>query len=150
MYGNLVPSDTKIDGVTGQSRADLVICDQYAAPVGRQGNVADHVKFVFEVKRGSATEKDINTDLARLHGFLSATHTQARAFLFVVCEGRSHPRFIKNGKSILGVHELPGKQGHFRVRRTVKAAASFSGKETAHYVCLIEVFLHQTDKALAI
>lgn len=150
MYGNLIPIGTEIDGVTGQSRADLVICDRNAASVGRKGNVAEHVRFVFEVKRGSATEKEINTDLARLYGFLSATHTQARGFLFIVCEGRSHPRFIKNGKSILGMHELPGKQGHFRVRRTVKAAASFSGKETAHYVCLIEVFLHQSDKVLEV
>ena len=150
MYGNLVPHGTVIDGVTGQSRADLAVCEKHAALTGRQGNVSEHVRFVFEVKRGSASEKDINTDLERLYGFLGATHTQARAFLFVVCEGRSHPRFIKNGKSILGVHELTGKQGHFRVRRTVKAAASFSGKETAHYVCLVEVFLHHSDKALNI
>lgn len=150
MYGNLVPNGTEIEGVTRQSRADLVICDEHAGTSGRQGNVAEHVRFVFEVKRGSATEREINTDLSRLYGFLRATRTQARAFLFVVCEGRAHPRFIRDGKSRLGVHDLPGNIGHFRVRRTVKAAASFSRKESAHYVCLIEVFLRRSDKALDI
>lgn len=151
MYGNLVPNGVQIDGVTEQSRADLVICHKSAAAIGRRGNVADHVKFVIEVKRGSATPREINADLNRLHGYLRAkANAQARAFLLVVCESKVHPRFIKDGKSILGVHKIPEQEGHFRVRRTVKAAASFSGKKTAHYVCLIEVFLEATDQALNI
>ncbi|WP_136661683.1 hypothetical protein [Nitratireductor sp. XY-223] len=147
MYRNLVPLGTQIDGVTGQSRADLVICDDDAKPVGRDGNVAPHVRFVIEVKRASATDREINTDLVRLHSYQRASNNNARTFLFVVSESRAHPRFVKDGKSILGVHDIPNCGGHFRVRRTVKAAASFSGKETAHYVCLIEVFRHSHDRA---
>jgi len=141
MYGNLVPSHINIEGVSKQSRADLVICDRDAKITGRVGNVADHVRFVIEVKRGSASRREIDKDLARLHSFLDGTQTDARAFLFIVCEGKAHPRFISDGKSILREQDIPNCSGYFRVRRTVKAAASFSGKSKAHYVCLIEVFV---------
>tara|TARA_Y100001963_G_C6687842_1_gene403126 strand:- start:326 stop:778 length:453 start_codon:yes stop_codon:yes gene_type:complete len=142
MYKNLVPKGVEIQNVTGQSRADLVLCSEGAKPIGREGNVADHVQFVLEVKRGSAQVAEINADLRRLHNFLAAVgYGGPRAFLLVVSEGGAPKSFVKNGKSWLGVHEIPGMHGHFRVRRTVKAAASFSGKESAHYVCLVEVFL---------
>jgi len=62
MYRNLVPSGIEIDGVTGQSRADLVICDDLARTIGRNGNIAEHVNFVIEVKRGSATKGEIDAD----------------------------------------------------------------------------------------
>ncbi|WP_155987040.1 hypothetical protein [Thioalkalivibrio sp. ALE11] len=142
MYKNLVPKGVEIQNVTGQSRADLVLCSSGAKPIGREGNIAQHVEFVLEVKRGSAQAGEINADLERLHNFLIAdAHRGVRAFLLVVSESFAPRRFVKDGKSWLGAHEIPGADGHFRVRRTVKAAASFSGKESAHYVCLIEVFL---------
>ena len=40
--------------------------------------------------------------------------------------------------------------GCFHVRRTVKAAASFSNKKTAHYLCLIEVFRERPQRLPAI
>lgn len=46
MYANLVSNGIIIDGVTNQSRADLVICHKSARMIGRQGNVAEHVRFV--------------------------------------------------------------------------------------------------------
>ena len=147
MYRNLVPNGTHLEGVTGQSRADLVLCDKSAKPIGRDGNISPHVRFVIEVKRGSAPDREINTDFVRLHSYLRASNNDARAFLFVISESKAHRRFVKAGKSILGPQKIPGCEGHFRVRRTVKAAASFSGKERAHYVCLIEVFQHSHDKA---
>lgn len=147
LYRNLVPIGANIEDVTKQSRADLVICSEAARDIGREGNVSEFVRFVIEVKRGSAPRREIDGDLQRLHKFLGASNKDARAFLFVVSESRAPERFVKGGQSILGVHPIPEEQGHFRVRRTVKAAASFSGKETAHYVCLIEVFLEGQNRA---
>ena len=150
MYGNLVPNGTLLKGVTPQSRADLVLCDKTASSIGRRGNIFPYVRFVIEVKRGSASDKEINSDFTRLHNYLKASNDGARAFLLVISESNAPPRFVKAGKSILGAKKIPGCDGNFRVRRTVKAAASFSGKETAHYVCLIEVFQHSRGKVMPI
>lgn len=141
MYKNLVPPKTSIKEVSGNSRADLVICSDNAKMTGREGNISQYVKFIIEVKRASAPNSEINRDLTRLHNYLKSTQNGSRAFLFVVSESLAPRRFVKNGKSWLGTHQIPKCNGHYRVRRTVKAAASFSGKLSAHYVCLIEVFL---------
>lgn len=141
MYRHLVPHGIQIENMTSRSRADLVLCDVTAKPIGREGNVSDCVRFVIEVKRGSAPNSEINSDLLRLHNYLAAAQNRARAFLFIVSESSVPVRFVKNGKSWRGAHEIPRCNGNYRVRRTVKAAASFSGKERAQYVCLIEVFL---------
>ncbi len=141
MYRNLVTPGKLVNGVGNQARADLVLCDQAASLIGRDGNVSAHTKFVIEVKRGQASAQSINEDLVRLHSYLEVATVGTRCFLFVVSEGSAPRRFVKDGKSILGVHAIPGRQGTFHVRRSVKAAASFSGKESAHYVCLLEVFL---------
>ena len=147
IYKYLVPNGTQIERITGQSRADLVLCDKDARPIGRDGNISPHVRYVIEVKRGSAPKREIDSDFIRLHSYLRASINGARAFLFVISESSAHRRFVRSGKSILGSQKILGCDGHFRVRRTVKAAASFSGKETAHYVCLIEVFRHSHEKA---
>lgn len=140
MYRNLVAVGESVAGVGNQARADLVICDSIANGIGRDGNLSGHVRFVLEVKRGGASPQSINEDLSRLHSLLLVSPAGVRAFLVVVAESRAPSRFVKGGKSILGPHAIPGTDGHYRVRRSVKAAASFSGKESAHYVCLIEVF----------
>lgn len=150
MYRNLIPANHQIEGIAKQARADLVICDGGAKKIGRDGNVASSVKFVIEVKRGSATKKEINDDLYRLHNYLMASTTEARTLLFVVSESNAHPRIVRDGKSILGKHDIPNCVGNFRVRRTVKAAPSFSNKGSAHYVSLIEVFRRRDDKATKI
>lgn len=141
MYKNLVAPNVTVQGVGAQARADLVLCASEAKGIGRDGMLAPHTKFVVEVKRGNASNQSINEDLSRLHNFLQVATPGTRCFLFVVSESQVPRRFVKDGKSILGSHSIPDSTGHYRVRRTVKAAASFSGKESAHYVCLIEVFL---------
>jgi hypothetical protein len=141
MYRNLVPSGVVVQGVGDHARADLVLCNAAARQIGREGNVSAHTRFVIEVKRGSASQAAFYEDLSRLHAYLEAASAGSRAFLFVVAESLAPRLFVKDGKSILGARDIPGVTGHFRVRRTVKAAASFSGKESAHYVCLVEVFL---------
>lgn len=141
MYKNLVAPGATVQRVGALARADLVLCASAAKAIGREGNLASHTKFVIEVKRGNATTQSLNDDLTRLHSFLKVATARTRCFLFVVSESLAPRRFVKDGKSILGAHPIPGCTGHFRVRRSVKAATSFSGKETAHYVCLLEVFL---------
>lgn len=140
LYRNLVPEGSGLVGVTGQSRADLVICSRGAAELGRNENISEHIRFVIEVKRASAPKAEIDADLLRLHNFLSVAPAGARALMFVVSESKAPTRFVSEGQSILGAHPIPSASGTYRVRRSVKAAASFSGKETAHYVCSIEVF----------
>lgn len=140
MYKNLIRAGKSIRGVPIRARSDLVLCDMAAARIGRDRNVAEHTRFVIEVKRSSAGSRLINEDLCRLHSLLLVARTGTRSFLMVVGEGRAPGRFVKDGKSVLGSHSIPGCNGTYRVRRTVKAAASFSGKESAHYVCLLEVF----------
>lgn len=141
LYRNLVGQGAAVAGVGALARADLVLCAAEAKVVGREGNLSAHTKFVIEVKRGNASTQSVNEDLRRLHGYLQVATKGTRCFLFVVSESLAPRRFVKEGKSILGDQRIPGSTGHFRVRRSVKAASSFSGKETAHYVCLLEVFL---------
>lgn len=149
MYKNLVSTHSKVEGVGDMARADLVLCTKETRKIGRDGDLSAHTKFVIEVKRWSSSRKSIDADLKRLHSYLKVATSGTRCFLFVVSESRAPGRFVKDGKSILGLKRIPESDGHFRVRRTVKAAASFSGKETANYVCFLEVFL-TGQKAAAI
>ncbi|WP_155987027.1 hypothetical protein [Thioalkalivibrio sp. ALE11] len=137
-YKRLVQPDAQLNGIGDLARADLVV---FSRNIGNEPNGdPDRVQFVMEVKRGSAANANINDDLKRLYTFLSGTQTNARAFLIVVSESKAPARFVAGGKSRLGSHPIPDSLGCFHVRRTVKAAASFSNKNSAHYVCLIEVF----------
>ena len=140
MYKNLVAAGSVVQGVGGLARADLVLCAADATSIGRESNVSAYTKFVIEVKRGNASQQLIDEDLRRLHSYLLVATAGTRCFLIVVSESLAPRRFVKDGRSILGPHPIPKCTGHYRVRRSVKAAASFSGKETAHYVCLVEVF----------
>lgn len=141
MYRTLValPDEPKV--LTRLVRADLVVATPEAKSKRKDESIAEHVRFVIEVKRGDATWAEIEEDLKRLDEAISLSNRQFRCFLFVICEARRHTGFIsKEGKSILGKKKIVGTDGHYRVRRTCKAAASFGNRETAHYGCLIEVF----------
>ncbi len=142
MYANLVPAGGAVPGIGPLARADLVLCAEAAKEIGRDGNISAHTRFVIEVKRGDAAVRLINEDLRRLHGYLGVATAGTRCFLFIVSEGRAPARFVEDGAARRGVHPIPATQGGtYVVRRAVKAAASFSGKESAHYVCLLEIFL---------
>ncbi|MEW8458935.1 MAG: hypothetical protein AB2653_01355 [Candidatus Thiodiazotropha endolucinida] len=143
-YKRLVAPGVDLEGIGSLGRADLVIFSSH----GETGEEIQYkrVHFVMEVKRGSAAAASIYEDLKRLYTFLCATNTQARAFLIIVSESKAPRRFVADGKSILGTHPIPGSGGCFHVRRTVKAAASFSNKSSAHYVCLLEVFRARPKK----
>lgn len=143
-YQRLVRPGTPLNGIGDMARADLVIFSRHGG--NDLSNDSDRVHFVIELKRGSAAKANIDNDLKRLYTFLNGTQTNARAFLILVSESKAPPRFVIGGKSQLGSHSIPGSQGCFHVRRTVKAAASFSNKHSAHYVCLIEVFRSRPKK----
>jgi hypothetical protein len=67
--------------------------------------------------------------------------------LFVVSEARRLPRFVtEDGQSLRGPHSIPDDRGHFRVRRTFKAAHAFKTIETAQYASLLEVYPHPAPK----
>lgn len=117
-----------------KARADIVVLRK-----GAKG--AEPVPaFVIEVKRGSASQKEIDNDLKRLAA-INSVNTSLRTMLFVVCEAKRHGRFVSaEGQSIRGLHQIPDDAGHFRVRRTFKAAHAFKTRDTAQYASLVEVF----------
>lgn len=140
MYKNLVPTGNLPKDISSQSRADLVVCDVGARHTDRAQNISNQVRFVLEVKRGDAPKHLINKDLRRLQSFLHASSTDVRAFLLVASEAKAPNMFVTDGQSIRGKVPINGSTGYFMVRRTLKAAGSFSRKASANYVCLVEVF----------
>jgi len=140
MYRNLVTTGKLPEDISSQARADLVVCDLDARQADRNQNISNYVKFVLEVKRGDATERLIKEDLRRLQSFLQASPSDVRAFLLVASEARTPGMFVKNGQSIRRRVSIDGTTGYFMVRRTLKAAGSFSKQSSANYVCLVEVF----------
>ena len=139
MYRRLVPVRTRLNTVGPLARADLVICGRGTHDADRDADLSSRVRFVIEVKRSAAPKALIDDDLKRLHE-LRKRAPGVRCFEIVVSEGAAPTRFVHDGKSKLINQKIPGCDGYFRVRRTVKAAASFSKKSAAHYVCLVEVF----------
>ena len=75
MYKNLLSTGRLPEDISGQARADLIICNADARQAGRGQNISDHVKFVFEKKRGDAPNHLINEDLRRLQSFLVSTRS---------------------------------------------------------------------------
>ena len=97
-------------------------------------------KFVIEVKRALAQTRQINADLSRLAA-VRRLRPDIRTFMFVISEAKRPKRFVNsNGHSISGTHHIPESDGHYRVRRTCKAAHAFTKRDRAQYSCLIEVF----------
>ena len=144
MYKNLVPVSNQTNHDFGQTRADLVLCAKAAKSIESGDDISPHVKFVIEFKRGSAPIAEINADLKRLHNFLETSIPDARAFLFVVLEGSKHSDFArKDGTGKRHKQTIFDGKVSYHIRRTVKAAASFKGMNTAHYVHIIEVILDE-------
>lgn len=144
MYRRILPESTALSQMGPQARADLVVIDSAISGGGRNQNISSQVRIVIEVKRARAGMKLIREDLARLRSVVKASGGQVRGFLIVVSEAGCPHDFVKGGKSLPGLHPIQNaarlEEGSFRVRRTVKASASFSEKASAHYACLVEVF----------
>jgi len=138
LYRTLVPDTTWPPQFGARARADLVVLR--APPTDEHVNIANTVIAAIEVKRSSAPRELIEQDLRRLAA-LKEHSPHIRAMLFIVSEAARPKRFVSaEGKAILGSNTIPQSTATYRVRRACKASAAFSGKETAHYACIIEVF----------
>ena len=140
-YRKLVPKNTIIPEVAKKARADLVLFHKSTERPSRSDNISLNVRLVIEVKRGSADNAKIDEDLRRLYNYLCVSNNDARALLFVISESRPPNRFVSGGKAVRRKITIKNCDGHFLVRRTLKAARSLCKKETAHYVCLIEAIV---------
>lgn len=139
MYSHLLKSESKY--LSGKCRADLVILDgDHSSPY--KNNISKHVQFIFEVKRYGSPTNEINEDLRRLYHFKKSCHSKSRAFLIIASEAELPTEFvdIDTGESLKDEYKIHGTSGVYRVRRTVKAGASFKKITTAHYVSICEVF----------
>lgn len=145
MYKNLVTDSSLLTHVTGQSRVDLVVGP---LEIARDQNISEYSLDVFEVKRASASDADIDNDLLRLFDFIRYSEIENRAFLIVVAEGQIPERFVDRGtgeganKYSVSYMDIDEEKVPIKVRRVVKAVASFkeNAKETAHYAAIVEVF----------
>lgn len=143
-YKHLVPAGTSV--AFGSARADLVIYRRGKAaktvlndPDDRQAPPPDEAKFVIEVKRGQASDVKIDEDLMWLSDL--KMNADVRCFLVLVTELHRPTRFTNlNGTAKRGDCPIPQRPNNkFRVRRVLKASASFLKKEYAHYACIVEV-----------
>ncbi len=138
-YSQLVPTGMWPLELGPRSRVDLLIAAD-TAHLAKANSLVDQVIAAIEVKRAAAPNSQIDYDLKRLATF-KLQNPSARAFLFVVAEAHRPTRFVAaEGRAILGKHSIKGVAAHYRVRRACKAAASFSGKASAHYACILEIF----------
>jgi hypothetical protein len=96
-------------------------------------------KFVFEVKRASASKAAIEIDLHRL-AKLKEADPNLLTYLIIISEAKRPKRFVStSGVGVRGMNSLKGP-ACWTVRSVKKAAHSFQGVESASYACLIEVF----------
>lgn len=131
-YSSFVDRNPIPQILRGRIRADLVVAETPA----RRG-ASPNPKFIIEVKRASAPTSQINADLSRLAA-VRRLRPDIRAFVFVISEPDRPRRFVNDdGHSIVGMHKIPNCDGHYRVRRTWKAAHAFAKRDRAQYACLI-------------
>ncbi len=134
---------------TNTTRADLIITNSIC-PGPATKNIASCVEYVIEIKRATSSKKERNKDLCRLCEFLSKSAPGTRAFLLVISESIIPDDYVssKSGTGRKGKYKIKSQEklsgdkkviGHYRMRRTCKAAKTFKSKK-AHYACLLEVF----------
>jgi hypothetical protein len=100
----------------------------------------DDIPHTFiEVKRGKAATRLIEDDIQKLARVKEASPA-IRCFLIIGSQGKLPSRFVnrETGRAIKGIQETSDGI-RYKVTRVCKAAASFEKKETAMYVCLVEV-----------
>jgi len=115
--------------LTKRARTDLVVY------------FMEKPSYVFEVKRASAGNKNIEKDLLRL-AKLKFCNSSIRVFLIIVSEAQRPENYVSNkGVAIRGNNKLNGTKARWRVRSVKKAAHSFKNKNSASYACLIEVLI---------
>lgn len=134
-YSAFVESNPMPEMLRGRIRVDLVVAER-----SERKEAEPIPKFIIEVKRAAAPTRQINADLSRLAAVCGLCRN-VRAFMFLISEAERPRRFVTDdGHSILGAHHIPDCDGHYRVRRTWKAAHAFTRRDRAQYACLIEVY----------
>jgi hypothetical protein len=110
----------------GRIRADLAVAEK------RPRSGADAVpKFIIEVKRATSPPALMPANLQRLVA-ARRLGPDIRAFLFVISEAKRSKRFVDHeGHSLDGKHAIANCDGHYRVRRTWKAAHTFKKRGRA-------------------
>jgi phytoene dehydrogenase-like protein len=143
LYRTLLPDGGWPTAYGRQARVDLLVLrDRPKRPTADE-RLHDASFVAIEVKRASAQHALIDRDLQRLT-HLKATLPSNRAMLFVISEARRPERFVdSNGVRSKRKHPIPDTDAHFRVIRACKATSLFSGKDTAHYSCILEIFLNK-------
>jgi hypothetical protein len=134
-YTELLAGKPKPDILTQRARADLVISEK-----PEDKNDEPTPKFIIEVKRASAPTGQIDADLRRLAA-VRQTHPGVRTFMFLIAEAHRPKRFVdEDGKSLTGKHSIPNSRGHYRIRRTLKAAHAYTEVGSAQYACFLEIY----------
>jgi hypothetical protein len=137
-YSRLVGNNQPTACLSPKSRADLVVVTGVTKAQAKKLKSLPFFATVIEAKRASAGNEEIDKDLKRLAA-LKAANSGVRALLFLVAEGRRPARFVsREGLGIRTEHRI-GTASHCKVRRVLKAASAFGGKEKSYYACIIEV-----------
>ena len=134
-YSRLLDIPDQKTEFTEKSRVDLCVC----GPLKKGDEPLEKVRYVLEVKRGSASTAALNDDLRRLLE-LKMARPEVSAFLLLVSERRLPIRFV-TPKSFAVKKKLPipKTNGHCYVRAVMKAVPAVKSLENAHYACAIEV-----------
>lgn len=127
--------------VTQGMRVDLVVATKkFGRAEMKRGALQPFATSAIEVKLASASRKKIDEDIRRLAG-LKVQNPKIRTFLFLVSETKRPSRFVlEDGTAVRGDFSIEDTSYVYSVRRTCKATSSFSGHNSAHYACIIEIF----------
>ncbi len=128
-----------------QRRADLMIAktEKYLTNVDRN-ELQDTLNTVIEIKRGSASKKEIEKDLQRL-AYVKKLKPSVRAFLIIVSEGKlpkQYDWFAESGHDLTAAKKaikIEDKDAECRVRRVCKVTSSLKSKTSFHSAILVEV-----------
>ena len=125
-----------------QARVDLLVLKDHPHRAKSYEDLSTSSFVAIEVKRGSTRGKLIDRDLQRL-AQLKAARPEICAMLFVISEARRPRRFVEStGVRKKGKYPIRAHNAYFRVLRACKATSLFSGQDSAHYSCILEVFLN--------
>jgi hypothetical protein len=141
-YGALTLT-SKDSTIARKTRIDLVVAAKKIGPTEpKDGDLQTLATAAVEIKRASASRKEIDQDIERL-AKLKVENPNIRTFLFLVSENKRPSRFVsKKGRAVKGDFAIAGSTCYYSVRRACKAALSFSGHDSSHYACIIEIFDH--------
>lgn len=135
-YSKFVSVSAKTSKFTERSRVDLCICTSKETPV----QSVRSCKVLIEVKRGSASKKSIQGDLARL-AEVKRRRPEIQVVLFLVTEQlRPKPYVTRKGYRSQKLYVVDEDVSFiYRVLSAQKAVPGLTKLDIAHYACALEV-----------